>query len=137
MASDQKYIPVARAPLVVFKKSQLFSPCPISFHVSPFIFPSPPLSTSCVTLVLLHLIAHKLAHSLALQSLSPPHTATNYGVNRSINREKRGRQRVNRQDSLREVEGTKEEGRGGEGKEKRRGEERRGHLIEMEIEQAN
>lgn len=35
-----------------------------------------------------------------------------------------------RQDSLREVEGTKEERRGGE-------EERRGHLIEMEIEQAN
>lgn len=36
-----------------------------------------------------------------------------------------------RQDSLREVEGTKEERRGGGG------EERRGHLIEMEIEQAN
>lgn len=35
-----------------------------------------------------------------------------------------------RQDSLREVEGTKEERRGGE-------ERRRGHLIEMEIEQAN
>jgi len=35
-----------------------------------------------------------------------------------------------RQDSLREVKGTKEERRGGE-------EERRGHLIEMEIEQAN
>lgn len=35
-----------------------------------------------------------------------------------------------RQDSLREVERTKEERRGGE-------EERRGPLIEMEIEQAN
>lgn len=61
-----------------------------------------------------------------------PHAATNDRVNRSINRETRGRQRVNRQDSLREVKGTKEERRGGEG-----GEEGRGHLIEMEIEQAN
>lgn len=77
----------------------------------------------------MHLIAHKLAHSDALFFISPD-TATNYGVNRSINRKKRGRQRVNRQDSLREVEGTKEEERGGE-------EERRGHLIDMEIEQAN
>lgn len=33
-----------------------------------------------------------------------------------------------RQDTMRDVEGTKEE---------RKGEERRGHLIEMEMEQAN
>jgi len=64
-----------------------------SFHVSPFIFPSSPLSTSCVPLVLLHPIAHRLTHPHTLGFISS-HTAPNYGVKRSINRKKRGSQHV-------------------------------------------
>lgn len=113
----------------MFKKSQLFfSPhllsC-LSFHLPHLLpFQLPVFLLSCC-----NYSPHKVTHSHAL-AFNSPHTAANYGVNRSISRKSRGRQRVNRQDSLREVEGTKEAMRGGE-------EEGRGHLIEMEIEQAN
>lgn len=91
--SEVNLISVARPPLALFMKSQLFSLRPISFHACPFIFPSHPLSTSCVTLVLLHPIAHKLTRPHTLVFISS-HTAPNYGVKRSINRKKRRSQHV-------------------------------------------
>lgn len=111
--SEVHLISVARAPLVVFMESQLFSLHPISFHVSPFIFPSPPLSTSCVTLVLLHPIAHKLTRPHTLGFISS-HTAPNYGVKRSINRKKKGSQHVKYQ--IGQLERSGGDKRGGEEK---------------------
>lgn len=104
---------------------------PVCFHVPPFHLPH---------LLLFQLPAPALVPPASSRAQSRPIQArsafiwaradANYGVNRSISGEARGRRRVNRRDGLREAAGTKEEMRGGE-------EEGRGHLIEMEIEQAN
>lgn len=91
---------------------------------------SPPLSTSCAGSCPAASPGAQRRTIQARLAFIWARADANYGVNRSISGEKRGRQRVNRQDGLREAEGTKEEMRGGE-------EEGRGHLIEMEIEQAN
>lgn len=123
-------VPAARAPRAAFQQPQLFSLLPSAFMRLLSSPSSPPLSTSCAGScpaaspgTQRHAIQARLAFIRACAD-------ENYGVNRSISGETGGRWHVNRQDGLREAEGTKEKKRGGE-------EEGRGHLIEMEIEQAN
>lgn len=131
-AADQKCVSSRLPGLGMQHSSNLnFSLCSrllscASFHLPHlllFQLPAP-------ALVLLHLLAHKGAPFRRAWPSSGRAPTQNYGVNRSISGETRGRQCVNRQHGLTEAEGTKEEMRGGE-------EEGRGHLIEMEMEQAN
>lgn len=125
-----RLVPAARAPHAAFEQPQLFSLLPSAFMCLLSSPSSPPLSTSCAGSCPAASPGAQRRTIQARLAFIWARADANYGVNRSISGETRGRRRVNRQDGLREAAGTKEEMRGGE-------EEGRGHLIEMEIEQAN